>query len=197
MPYDRDFFFNSVRDSLFNGKLTQRQVDGMGYLLDQWELHFERKAAANSHNWLAYALATAFHETAYMMVPIEEYGRGSGKSYGEPTGPYHQCYYGRGHVQLTWEANYVKGQEALLKHYKIDAPLHQYPHRMLEDETSALVLYDGMIGGWYTGVGLPKFFDHAKQIEDPYNARKIVNALDKAETIKGYYGKFKTALKPI
>jgi hypothetical protein len=197
MPYDRDFFFNSVRESLFNGKLTQRQVDGMGYLLDQWELHFEKKAAANGHCWLAYALATAFHETAYMMVPIEEYGRGSGKSYGEPVGPYHQCYYGRGHVQLTWEANYIKGQEALLKHYKIDAPMHQYPHRMLEDETSALVLYDGMIGGWYTGVGLPKFFDHAKKIEDPYNARKIVNALDKAETIKGYYGKFKTALKPI
>jgi hypothetical protein len=67
---------------------------------------------------------------------------------------------------------------------------------MLEDETSALVLFDGMIGGWFTGVGLPKFFDHAKKIEDAYNARKIVNALDKAETIKGYYTKFKAALKP-
>ena len=30
--------------------------------------------------------------------------------------------------------------------------------------------------------------------EDPYNARKIVNGLDKADTIKGHYYKFKDAL---
>ena len=197
MPYDRALFFDSVRETLFNGVLTQRQVDGMNYLLDQWEKYFEKKSEANSHHWLSYAMATAFHETAYMMVPIEEYGKGSGKSYGAPTGPYHQCYYGRGHVQLTWIENYEKGQKFLLDRYKVDAPLVQYPHRMLEDETSALVLFDGMLVGWFTGVGLPKFFDHAKKLEDAYNARKIVNALDKASTIQGYYNHFKAALVPV
>lgn len=197
MAYDRDFFFESVRESLFNGKLTQRQVNGMNYLLDIWEAFFEKKAAANSHNWLAYALATAFHETAYLMSPIEEYGKGSGKPYGETTGPYDEAYYGRGHVQLTWEDNYKKGQQYLKERYAIDAPMHEYPHRMLEDETSAMVLFDGMLFGWFTGVGLPKYFDAAKDIEDAYNARKIVNALDKAATIEGYYRKFHAALKPI
>jgi putative chitinase len=197
VPYDRDFFFDSVRESLFNGVLSQRQVDGMNYLLTTWETYFEEEAQADSRNWLAYALATAFHETAYMMVPLEEYGKGSGKSYGQPTGPYQQCYYGRGHVQLTWEDNYIKGQDMLMEHYEIDAPLHKYPHRMLEDETSALVLFDGMIGGWFTGVGLPQYFDAAEGVEDAYNARKIVNALDKASTIEGYYGKFKAALKEV
>jgi putative chitinase len=185
---DRKKFFDEVRESLFNGVLSQRQVDGMNYLLDVWERLFAERPV----EWLAYALATVFHETAYTMVPLEEYGRGEGKEYGEVTGHHHQAYYGRGHVQLTWEENYIKGEENLAERYGIVAPLHQYPHRMLEYETSALVLYDGMIHGWFTGVGLPDFFDQDK--EDPYNARKIVNALDKADLIKGYYYEFKEAL---
>ena len=60
---------------------------------------------------------------------------------------------------------------------------------MLEDEPSALVLYDGMINSWFTGAGLPDFFNESK--EDPYNARKIVNGLDKADLIESYYWKFK------
>lgn len=194
MPYDRDVFFESVRESLFNGVLTQRQVTGMSYLLDTWENYFEAEAGEQSTHWLAYALATTFHETAYMMVPIEEYGQGEGHEYGKPTGPYDQSYYGRGHVQLTWIDNYEKGQKFLADRYEVEVPLVQYPHRMLEDETSALVLFDGMIVGWFTGVGLPDFFNADK--EDPYNARKVVNALDKADLIEGYYYKFEDALVP-
>jgi hypothetical protein len=185
---DRQAFFDSIRESLFNGVLSQRQVDGMNYLLDVWERLFPDKDI----RWLAYALATTFHETAYNMRPLEEYGRGSGQPYGVTTGPYEQAYYGRGHVQLTWMENYIKGEENLAKRYAVDVPLHQYPHRMLEDEPSALVLYDGMIEGWFTGVGLPDFFNATT--EDPVNARKIVNGLDKADLIAGYYNSFKDAL---
>jgi putative chitinase len=192
MPYDRDHFFASVRETLFNGVLSQRQVDGMNYLLGVWEQRFERDNPDD--RWLAYALATAFHETAYMMTPLEEYGEGEGQPYGEPTGPYHECYYGRGHVQLTWEANYQKGEQILKDRYAIDVPLHQYPHRMLEDETSALILYDGMIFGWFTGLGLPQFFNETT--EDAVNARKIVNGLDHADVIAGYYDDFLAALVP-
>jgi hypothetical protein len=32
---DRKAFFDSIRASLFNGVLSQRQVDGMNYLLDE------------------------------------------------------------------------------------------------------------------------------------------------------------------
>ena len=186
---DRDAFFASIRASLFNGVLSQTQVDGMNYLLDTWEEHF---GYGSDIRWLAYALATAFHETAYTMQPIEEYGRGSGRDYGAPTGPYNEVYYGRGHVQLTWMTNYEKAEKRLKEVYDVEAPLVEYPHRMLEDEPSALVLFDGSIEGWFTGVGLPQFFD--ADTEDPINARKVINGLDKADTIAGYYWKFKDAL---
>ena len=63
---------------------------------------------------------------------------------------------------------------------------------MLEHEPAALILFDGMIEGWFTGVGLPSFFN--SDTEDPYNARKTVNGLDKADLIAGYYKSFKDAL---
>ena len=68
---------------------------------------------------------------------------------------------------------------------------------MLHPQTSALVSYDGMIHGWFTGVGLPKYLSKSKGIEDPVNARRIVNGTDKADLIAGYYWKFKKALKQI
>ena len=185
---DRKAFFDAIRESLFYGVLSQRQVDGMNYLLDVWEARF----AERDMRWLAYAFATVHHETAFMMVPLEEYGKGQGKPYGAPAGPHGECYYGRGHVQLTWEDNYIKGEQALAENYGLNVPMHQYPHRMLEDETSALILYDGMIEGWFTGLGLNSFFN--ADVEDPVNARKIVNGLDKADLIADYYFKFKAAL---
>ena len=85
---------------------------------------------------------------------LEEYGGGQGKEYGEVTGPHHQAYYGRGHVQLTWEENYIKGEQNLAARYGVDAPFASIsPQRCWNNETSALVLYDGMIHwGWFTGV---------------------------------------------
>ncbi len=41
---------------------------------------------------------------------------------------------------------------------------------MLDPNTSALILYDGMSNGWFTGVGLPKYFNST--VEDPVNARR-------------------------
>lgn len=185
---DRDKFFSLVRESVFNGVLSQRQVDGMNYLLDTWEnFHFDKDI-----RWLAYALATAYHESAATMEPIEEYGKGGSAEYAQPTGPYGECYYGRGYVQLTWLENYQKGEQVLKDKYDIECPMVQYPHRMLEHAPAALVLYDGMIDGWFTGVGLPDYFD--SDTEDPVNARKIVNGLDKADLIAGYYWDFKKAL---
>jgi putative chitinase len=197
MPYDCKHFFDTVRKDLFKGTLTQSQVDGMNYLLEVWEQHFEVNNPNDGTMWLAYALATFYHETAYTMQPIEEYGKGSGKSYGKPAGPHGQCYYGRGHVQLTWEENYKNGQKYLKERYGVDANIHPEAHKMLHPQTSALVSYDGMIHGWFTGVGLPKYLSKSKGIEDPVNARRIVNGTDKASTIAEYYWKFKNALKQI
>ena len=190
---DRQKFFDAVRQDPFGGSLTQSQTDGMSHLLDVWEKHFAADNPRDGTMWLAYALATSFHETAREMRPIEEYGKGGSRPYAEPAGPHGECYYGRGHVQLTWETNYIKAQDQL-KSYGVDAPLHRDPSCALDDQTSALVLFDGMIDGWFTGVGLPKYFNAARDIEDPVNARRIVNGTDKAAMIADYYWAFKKAL---
>jgi putative chitinase len=196
MPYDRKFFFDNVRAKPFNNSLTQAQVDGMNYLLLVWEREFEKNNPNDGTMWLAYALATFFWETGQTMQPIEEYGKGSGKSYGKPTGPYNQAYYGRGHVQLTWEANYKNGQQYLKDRYGKTVTIYPNASHMLHNETSALVSYDGMVYGWFTGVGLPKYFKKSV-IEDPVNARRIVNGTDQAQTIANFYWQFKAALKQI
>jgi putative chitinase len=195
MPYDRKFYFDSVRADLFRGTLTQGQVDGQNALLATWERHFEEPNPRDGTNWLSYCLATTHHETAETFQPIEEYGKGAGKSYGQPTGPHGHAYYGRGYPQLTWEDNYKKGEGNLRERYAVEAALHSEPHRMLEHEVSALVLFDGMVYGWFTGVGLPTYFNST--VEDPVNARRIVNGTDKADLIAGYYWKFKKALKQV
>lgn len=194
MSVDRDKFFDSVRGSLFGGSLTQEQVDGMNVLLDLWEKHFAQNNPKDGTNWLAYCLATAYHETAATMQPIAEYGKGSGKEYGQPTGPHDQCYYGRGFVQITWEENYIKGEDVLRDKYNIECPIHQYADRALETEAAAMLLFDGSVYGWFTGVSLQDYFNKAKEIEDPYNARRVINGTDQAEKIKGYFYNFRDAL---
>ena len=67
---NRKFFFNHCREVLFTGRLTPAQVDGMSFILDVWEANH----ASKDDRWLAYALATAFHETAFTMQPIRERG---------------------------------------------------------------------------------------------------------------------------
>ena len=80
---DRQIFFDSVRPKPFGGKLSQSQVDGMGYILDAYEMGY----ADWDLRWLAYAFATTFHETSKEMQPISEYGKGSGAAYGKPDPP--------------------------------------------------------------------------------------------------------------
>jgi hypothetical protein len=191
---NRKKFFDTVRESLFNGVLTQRQVDGMNYLLDAWEKYFEAAAGKQSIPWLSYAMATCHHETAYLHSPIEEYGKGSGKEYGETVPPHWVAYYGRGFVQCTWLSNYQKAEKILRETYHLECPCVEYPSRMLEHLPAALTMYDGLIGGWFTGAKLADFFNEKK--EDPYEARTCVNGHDHASTIESYYWKFKEALAP-
>jgi hypothetical protein len=76
--------------------------------------YWESKPLLKDKRWLAYILATAYHETAHTFEPVREIGRGKLRAYGrkrkQSGEPYtiDHIYYGRGHVQLTWYENYDK-----------------------------------------------------------------------------------------
>jgi predicted chitinase len=168
-------FFNSVRASLFNGKLSTQQVITMEKMLDFWETHFQNDPISR----LAYTLATAYHETDRTFGPIREYGRGKGKRYGT-------TYYGRGLVQLTWEDNYRKMGD------KLGIDLVDDPDRALDVDTAVAIIFVGMTNGMFTGKSYNDYL--TKKKTDYVQARRIINALDKAALIAGYARKFEAAL---
>ena len=176
---DRSIYFNKVRSNPFGGAMSQTQVDGMNYMLDV----FEKDYNWSDLRWLAYALATAYHETAYTMMPVKEYG---GQSYlqGKPYYPY----YGRGYVQLTWEENYRKMGNKLGI-----SLLGDNKDRALEPNIAAEIMYSGMRDGDFTGKKLASYF--SSSVNDPVNARRIINGTDKAQTIAGYHNAFLAALE--
>jgi hypothetical protein len=130
--------------------------------------------------WLAYMLATTFHETARTMQPIAEYG-GTKARYAP--------YYGRGFVQLTWKENYQKASDLL----GID--LVKNPDLAMLPKNAATIMFDGMINGWFTG---HKLADYIKgTLCDYVNARRIINGTDRAVEIAGYAVSFQRALEAV
>ena len=174
-------FFDNVRDSLFKGKLKASQVKGMEFILSQWG-----ETGFTNRQWLAYALATAFHETARTMQPIREYGRGKGKKYGRKDSVTGQTYYGRGYVQLTWKENYEKAARSL----GID--FVRQPDLVMEPANAAFIMFQGMAEGWFTGKEFADYINDKQR--DYWNARRIINGTDKAGDIADYALRFEAAL---
>jgi putative chitinase len=189
MRYDRDVYFGGVRDALFSGALTQQQVDGQSVILAVWEYQ-AGGTPMDDERWLAYMLATTFHETATKMWPIEEYGLGHGHDYGEPDDETGQTYYGRGFVQLTWRANYAKASK-ILSLYD-DRDLEWHADLALDSLIATRVLFRGMAEGWFTGRKLGQYFNEEE--DDPLNARQIINGNDDDVLIAGYHADFLAAL---
>ncbi len=81
------------------------------------------------------------------MQPIEEIGKGKGRTYG-PTG-----FWGRGYVQLTWETNYAKATKRLRELGLIDADVDfvKTPDLVMKPEYALPILFVGMNEGWFTG----------------------------------------------
>jgi hypothetical protein len=193
---DREHFFSTVREGLFHGELSQPQVDGMNIILDAYEARQVPKY------FQAYPLATAYHETAFSMQPIDEIGGAAyfEKNYG-PTGrnPARAKrmgnvhvgagakYHGRGFVQCTWHVNY----ERATKELGVDFLNH--PELAKEPQHAADIMILGMTEGWFTGKTLSDYF--SATTERPVPARTIINGTDKAATIAGYYKVFKNALQ--
>lgn len=199
---NRVTFYSNLRKSkaLFGTRLSQQQVDGMEGILDASE-----QVGDGQPETLAYALATAYHETGRRMVPVREGfaktdagarravnnlarkrgPRSAVARYAQPQPPHGHVYYGRGHVQLTWLDNY----RASSKDAGVD--LVANPDAMLDPVISARVLILGLIDGRWNGRG---YGLHHYLPEDPIEARRTVNLLDKAAQIAGYYRAFLAAL---
>lgn len=168
---NREKFFDEVRRTVFGGSLKQTQVQGTEALLD----YAEKNLSGWDKRWIAYVLATAYHETAHTMLPIKELGSDKylrAKKYWP--------YIGRGYVQLTWDYNYDK--------YGIK----DNPDKALEPAFAAYVIYDGMAKGVFTGKKLSDYF--SSKVDDPKEARRIVNGTDKADLIAGYHRLFLSAI---
>ena len=191
---NRQTFISEINPALFSGRITQSQIEGINFKLDAFD-----KFQISDVRWRAYMLATSFHETGRTMQPIEEYGKGKGRPYGQKLRhdrkPYtfpDKLYYGRGDVQLTWYENY----EAMGR--LLGIPLLEQPELALKPDISAKIMIEGMTRGKsnrgdFTGVSLENYFNAVKN--DPVHARRIINGLDKANLIAIYHNKFLTAIR--
>ena len=56
-----------------------------------------------------------------------ELGKGKGRKYGLPAGPYNKIYYGRGPIQITWEQNYKKISKEIFPKMGITADIWKDP----------------------------------------------------------------------
>ena len=125
----------------------------------------------NDLRWLAYMLATVYHECAAKMWPIREYGKGEGKEYGIPD-ENGNVFYGRGFVQLTWKENYDRAGAILSLIDDRDPVLH--PDIVLDSLIAARVLFRGMAEGWFTSAKLGNYFN--EEDDNPIEARAIINS---------------------
>lgn len=155
--------------------------------------------------WLAYALATVYHETGTRMEPVREgfcetdacsiravkslFDRGIiARNYALPH-PNGNSYFGRGLVQLTHGVNYEK----IGKHLGMGMQLYNNPSLALNLGISVNILFKGMVDGKFTDFSFKDFF--TRTTTDWINARKIVNWLDKANLIADYGKNFLKCLQ--
>jgi len=201
-------FLATVRSSLFGGRLSANQVNGMEAILAAWETR------PLDHRWLSYMLATAYHETDHAMRAISEnlnysaaglqatfpkyfnieqaaaYSRQpkriANRAYANRMGNGDESsgdgwrYRGRGLVQITGRDNYAK--------YGID----DNPDMALDMRKAVEILFDGMINGRFTGKKLTDYFSATNS--DWIGARRIINGTDRAADIANLAKKFAAAI---
>src|SRR3990172_1240118 len=180
MSINRKFFFDFLRGlNLFQRRLNKSQVSGVTDLLDYWE----RLRLNCDDRWLAYILASVYHETGGLMIPVRE-----GFADTDAGARAHvERLYGRGRVQNTWEENYIK----LERRFK--RPFHSQPDLLLDSKIDAEVSIVGHIEGiWRSGHKLSRYFNTRQ--DNWVGARLIVNPDSNGRLIAGYAKLFYAAI---
>lgn len=210
---DRKVLFAELRVRLFTRGFTQSQVDGINTKLDVWERAFEQRTPLAQ---AAYCFATSQHETGGAMTPVIETRRPSeaanpsvdtaisrletawaaGKMPWVRTAYWRKdvnglSWLGRSDVQLTHKANYQKATQKLrdLGLIPPGVDFTKTPDAVLDPRISAMILFAGMEGGWFTGHTLDQLIDgniDGDELADFTAARVIVNSKDRATLIAGY-----------
>lgn len=186
MSTDPAKFFQSYRDHF--GSLTQQQVDGLSFLIGAFNA--DPKWEDSRHR--AYGLATIKHESAHTYEPIEERGSAAylSKYWTKPNlraalGNIEpadaQKFKGRGYVQITGRSNYTR------------FGIVEHPEKALEHQTAFEIMTRGMFEGTFTGKKLTDYINASKR--DYYNARRIINGVDRAALIADYAEAFEDILK--
>lgn len=156
--------------------------------------------------WTAYALATAYHETAHTMQPVKEFGgedyfrrrydiSGRNPDLAMRLGNIQigdgAKYAGRGYVQLTGRANYQRAQ------MELGQKLVDLPDLAMNDAVAAAIMVKGMSEGWFTGRSMQTYLpSKAPGARGQFiEARRIINGTDRALDIAGHALDFQEALK--
>lgn len=196
---NRAVFFAALRrrgSGVFGTSLTQQQVNGLSVKLDVWAKWYADKYPAT---FLAAALGQSYRETGGLMVPILETHTArnpctsraqaarrleaafvAGKltwvrtRYWLPDAS-KQIGVGGGDIQLTHRANYVNANEKIKARFGVDVGLDRDYDEVLDPVVSAVVMFQGMIDGWFTTKKLVDYADQKTGAVNYRDARDIVN----------------------
>lgn len=178
-------FYDAARVTLFGGRISTVQFSRLAALLREAELY---QTVEPEHG--AYILATAHWETDRLNA-MEEYASGSAyegrADLGNDQPGDGLRFKGRGFPMLTGRKNYAWASTLGV------GDLVAQPHEASDPDISARILFIGMMTGAFTGVGLGRFINSGKV--DFINARKVVNGLDRAETIADLAERYLAAIQ--
>ncbi|GAC1040837.1 hypothetical protein [Rhizobium sp. No.120] len=206
---DRSKFFDAVRIAIFGGRLSTNQVNGTEAIIDAWQ------AKPFDTRWLAYMLATVFHEADNTMCAISENLNYSASGLRATFPKYFTAYqavaYARQPQRIANRAyanRMGNGNEASGDGWKYRGrglvqitgrdnyakyAIADDPDKALDPVKTVEILFDGMTNGRFTGKKLSDFFNDTKT--DWLGARQIINGTDRAADIAGYAKKFLTAIE--
>ena len=181
--FDKAPFYAALRQGLLGPTIEPGELQGCEAILAAMD------GTPLAH--CAYALATAYHETARTMQPVAEANYVRNAEAWRKAHLRYWPWYGRGYVQLTWQKNYARADQEL----GLGGSLLANPDRAMEPMIAALIMRRGMTEGWFTGRTLARQLPDRLATPAQYEgARRIINGMDKAHAIAVYAGQFQDAL---